>query len=235
MTGWIEQRVLETLIVMLFPLLGSCTHGWTPGVQPDVRRLPYDDHEIETGSEVGDAEAISLADRLSMHGVRLLAVWPVPDVPQTVLVIIEKAATEESYGPQLAVMRGHAGAAEIVHESRRLFDDDFINPTFVAFPGHTLLLADHGSEDAYGMIAWSFQDGRVRDLGELEVALPEESDVFTRGAARTARVGLRNGVYVVRIPGPLLLYPQQERERLLARRGEVATFHEIDGKFELVR
>lgn len=158
--------------------------------------------------------------------------WTVPGQPRVTLALVEKAPDGVSYGPQLVALDAQR---RVLHESGRLFDDDFVRPTFFAFPDRTLVLADHGSEDAYGILAWSIENGTVRDLGELEVALPEDEDVFTRGAAATASVALRDGAYVITIAGPLLLDPRGRNERLLAKEGEVATFRESAGRFELVQ
>jgi hypothetical protein len=116
-----------------------------------------------------------------------------------------------------------------------MYDEDFVRPTFFSLGDRTLVLADHGSEDAYGVLAWSFEGGGVRDLGDLQVALPEDADVFTRGAAPTARVALRDARYTVTIPGPVLLDPRGEDERLIARKGEFVRFEELAGKLALVK
>ena len=150
------------------------------------------------------------------------------------LAVIEKPAAETAYGPQLVAL-GVAGDVRVLHASPRLYDDDFVRPTFFAFSNRTLILADHGSEDAYGVLAWSIEYGGVRDLGQLQIALSEDKDVFTRGAAATARVEMKDGKYVITIPGPVLQNPQGENERLLAKKGETVTFRESAGRFELAR
>jgi hypothetical protein len=123
----------------------------------------------------------------------------------------------------------------VLHESPRLYDVDFVQPTFFTFSSRTLVLADYGSEDAYGVLAWSVENGAVRDLGVLDIARPEEKDVFTRGVALTALVELQDGKYVITIPGPVRLDPRGEDERLLATKDEVVTFRESSGRFELAQ
>ena len=135
--------------------------------------------------------------------------WTIPGFPDLTLAIVIRPPAGDAYGPRLVAFRG----AEVVHESGRLFDDDFVNPTFFRFGDRTLLLADHGSEDAYDILAWSIESDRIRDLGELAVALPEDIDVFTRGAARHARVERRGDRYLVTIRGPFLVDPRGETEK----------------------
>jgi hypothetical protein len=68
----------------------------------------------------------------------------------------------------------------------------------------------------------------------LPIALPEEIG-FTRGAASTIDAELRDGAYVLRVPAPVLFHPLEKRERTVGKRGEVVTFRETGGKFEVVR
>ncbi len=195
-------------IVLLLFLAAACAHRGATGVEPP---------------EIDDA---ALKDRLQQQGQRVFVLWHVPGAPGVVLALITREPEGEAYGPQLAAV--DAARAATLHESPRLYDDDFVYPRFVRFPGRTLMLADHGSEDAYGVLAWSFEEGRIRDLGELPIALPErEYGIFTRGAAPFARVQLVDGRYVVTVAGPVLLYPREEREQEL--RG--IRFEERNGTF----
>lgn len=201
-------------------LLLACTHAGITGTPPQTRDIPRGEGQIET--DVTDEETSRTADAFARQDIVLSAVWTIPNAPDLRLAVITREPEGDRYGPQLAAIR--ADTLEVVHETARLFDDDFINPTFFRFEDRVLMLADHGSEDAYGSIAWSFEHGRVRDLGELAVALVEDIDVFTRGAGRHARVELRDGVYIVRIRGPLLADPRGKSERLIANRWQTATF-----------
>lgn len=167
------------------------------------------------------------------RGMSVSTLWRVPGEQTVRLAFVERPAAGAAYGPQLVAL-GVGDDVRVLHESPRLYDGNFVHPAFFAFSDRTLLLADHGSEDAYGVLAWSIEDGGVRDLGQLQIALPEQTDVFTRGAAATARVEMRDGKYVIAIPGPVLLSPRGEDERLLAKKGETVTFRESAGRFELV-
>ncbi len=228
-----EQAVLRTCGALLAGALtlASCAHAAIRGTQPEVRRVPHNGQEIEIDVAIDDA--IPLVDELARREMSASAIWRVPGAPAMRLAIVERPAAETAYGPQLVAL-GVGGDVRVLHESPRLYDDDFVQPTFFVFSNRTLLLADHGSEDAYGMLAWSIENGDVRDLGQLQIALPEEKDVFTRGAASTARVEMKDGKFVITVPGPVLLNPQGEDERQLAKKGEVATFRESAGHFELV-
>ena len=198
----------RALPVLVF-LLAACTHI-------GMRVVPAD-----------DIEDPKLSQRLAAQDILVSAVWRVPRAPDLTLAIITRPGeTRESYGPQLAALRDGA----VVHESPRLFDDDFIYPSFVEIEGRTLMLADHGSEDAYGVLVWSFEGGRIRDLGELPIAF--EGVPFTSGAASSIGVKIVDGRYVLRIRGPLLLYPLEKREEVL--RGWI-TYEERDGKLVLRR
>lgn len=208
----------------------SCTHVATSGSQPEIRRLVHNGREIEVDEAIDDL--VPFLAKLSAGGMAASAVWKVPGAPTLRLAIVEKPATEMSYGPQLIAIEMRDDI-HVLYESPRLYDDDFVRPTFFRFSDRTLLLADHGSEDAYGVLAWSIENGGVRDMGQLQIALPEDQDVFTRGAAPTARVEIRDGKYLIRIPGPVLLHPQGEEERLLAKQGEFVTFKESAGRFEI--
>jgi hypothetical protein len=156
----------------------------------------------------------------------------IPGWPSLTVALRDSPPAGSAYGPQL-VVTGVDGA--VVHESARLFDTDFVHPKFFRFADRTLMLADFGSEDAYGMIVWSFEAAGVRDLGVLDLALAEERDVFTRGAAATARVEVVDGAYVIRIPGPVLMDPRSDGEVLIARRRETVTVREVDGRLVIVR
>lgn len=228
-----KREVLKKCSVPLAAalIIASCAHAAVVGSQPTTRLLVLRGQEVEVEMGIDDAEQI--VDELMERGMSVTTLWRLPDQPMMKLAVIEKPAAETAYGPQLVAL-GVGGEVRVLHESPRLYDDDFVRPTFFAFPDRTLLLADHGSEDAYGVLAWSIESGRVRDLGQLHIALPEEKDVFTRGAAATARVEMKDGKYEITIPGPVLLNPRGEDERQLAKKGEVVTFRESAGRFELV-
>jgi hypothetical protein len=217
-----------TLATVVF---ASCVQAATIGSQPKTRRLVVNAHEVEV--EAGIDDAAPIVRELARRGMTVSALWRVPGEPAMRLAMVEKPAAKKAYGPQMVALRV-GGDVRILHESPRLYDDDFVQPTFFAFPDRTLILADHGSEDAYGVLAWSVENGGVRDLGQLQIALPEQKDVFTRGATATARVARKGGKYTITVPGPVLLNPRGEHERQLAKRGEVVTFRETAGRFELV-
>lgn len=229
-----KQEVLRVWCAFLATVVvsTSCMHAAANGSQSEMRRFVHDGEEIEVDAAIDDV--IPLLEKLSNGGMSVSAVWKVPGAPPMRLALVEKPGTEKSYGLQLIAINV-TSETEVSHESPRLYDDNFVHPTFFRFADRTLVLADHGSEDAYGVLAWSIEKGRVRDLGQLQIALPEGQDVFTRGAAPTARVELRGGKYRIEIPGPVLLNPQGEEERLLAKQGEVVTFRESAGRFEIER
>jgi hypothetical protein len=228
------RNVRSTLVLAAALPLSACLHIGMRGTQPDVRRVAYRASELEVDARINAAVAIQFAQHLDEQNVHLSALWNIPRVPKLILAIIRRAPADKAYGPQLAVFREQAATFQVAHESMRLFDDDFIYPTFFCFSERTLLLADHGSEDAYGVIIWSFEDGQIRDLGELQIALPENGDVFARGVSPKTNVVVRDGAYVIRVPAPVLLYPREDREQLIGKRGEVVTFREIGGTFEIV-
>jgi hypothetical protein len=209
----------------------SCAPAWIGGSQPKTLRVVVSGHEVEVERGIDDGKPI--VDELVRRGMSVFTLWRVPGQPTVKLAVVEKPAAETAYGPQLVAVNV-GDDVRVLHESRRLYDDNFVHPTFFAFLKRTLVLADHGSEDAYGVLAWSIEAGGVRDLGELQIALAEDKDVFTRGAAATARVEVRDGQYVITIPGPVVLNPQGEDERLLAKKGEIVTFRESAGQLELV-
>jgi hypothetical protein len=212
-------------------IVASCAHVTVVGSQPKTHRLVVNGQEVEV--ETGIDDATPMVEELVRRGMSVSALWRVPGEPTMRLGVVEKPAAETVYGPQMVAV-GVGGDVRVLHESPRLYDDDFVHPTFFAFSNRTLILADHGSEDAYGVLAWSIENGAVRDLGQLQIALPEENDVFTRGAAATARVEMKDGKYVITIPGPVLLNPRGEDERQLAKKGEIVTFRESAGRFQLV-
>jgi hypothetical protein len=209
----------------------SCAHAAMVGSQPKTQPLVLNGKEVEVESGIDDARRI--VDELAVRGMSVSALWRVPGEPAMRLAVVEKPAAETAYGPQLVAL-GIGHDVRVLHEGPRLYDDNFVHPTFFAFSNRTLLLADHGSENAYGVLTWSIENGGVRDLGQLQIALPQENNVFTRGAAATARAAVRDGKYVITIPGPVLLNPRGEDERLLAKRGEIVTFRESAGRFHLV-
>jgi hypothetical protein len=209
----------------------GCVRAAIRGSQPETRSVVHHEREIDIDLAVDDA--VPLLDELARRGMPALAVWTVPGELALRVAFIERPPADTAYGPQLVAIRVD-GDLRVLHESGRLYDVDFAAPTFFTFSDRTLLLADHGSEDAYGVLAWSIENGDVRDLGQLPIALPEDQDVFTRGAAPWARVEIKEGKYVITIPGPLLLDPRGEEERLIAKNGEVVTFKESAGRFEIV-
>lgn len=212
----------------------ACTHA-TRASRPDIRTLSYGDRDIETTSALRDDAVLQLARALEARGTRLTAVWEIPGNAELVLSIIIPPEEPAAYGPQLAVLRPSASGVDIVHASARLLDDDFINPSFFTFHDRTLVLADHGSEDAYGIIAWSIESGTVRPVGEIPVAFPEGDDVFTRGAASSATAKVVGSGYEIEIPGPLLLNPRSRNETVIAGRNEAVTFCEASGALILCR
>lgn len=200
---------MRGVIVTMLLLAAGCAHRGVVGVEPP---------------EVEDA---ALAARLEQQGQRVSVFWHVPGAPGVMLALITRDAEGEAYGPQLVAI--DAARAATLHESPRLYDADFVHPRFFRFDDRTLMLADHGNEDAYGVLAWSFEQGRIRDLGELPIALP--GDVFTSGAAEAARAELRDGRYVVSVDGPVLLHPLERREQ----RFRAMRFEERDGKLVMAR
>lgn len=210
----------------------GCVHTTIRGSQPETRPVVHHEREIEV--DLAIADPLPLLEELARRGMPAWAVWTVPGEPALRVAFIQRPAAGATYGPQLVAIRVD-GDMRVLHESGRLYDVDFAAPTFFTFSGRTLLLVDHGSEDVYGALAWSIENGNVRDLGDLPIALPEDQDVFTRRAAPTARVEIKEGgKYVITIPGPLLLDPRGEEERLIARKGEVVTFKESANGFEIV-
>lgn len=223
--------LLGVAFAFVMALVG-CASAGIHGTQPAVRRVAHNEREIEIDARIDDEGP--LLNELVRRGFAVSAIWKVSSDSSLRLALVERPAMGTSYGPQLIGVAVD-GEVRVLHESPRLYDDDFVYPTFFMFADRTLLLADHGSEDAYGVLAWSIENGRIRDLGELPIALPEGRDVFTRGAAPTACVKVRKGKYVITIPGPVLLNPRGEDERVLAQKGETVVFHEVAGTFELAR
>jgi hypothetical protein len=228
-----RTRPAVSTLCSLALIVAGCAHRATIGSQPTTRDVVLNGREVEVDAGIRDGEPI--VDELGRRGMPVSALWRVPGEPAMRLAIVEKPAAETAYGPQLLALGVGAGAVRVLHESPRLYDDDFVHPTFFAFPDRTLVLADHGSEDAYGVLAWSIENGGVRDLGHLPIALPEGAGMFTRDAAATARVELKDGKYVIAVPGPVLLNPRSEDERQLAKKGETVTFIESTDRFELVQ
>lgn len=178
---------------------------------------------------------LQLARELSTRNIVLAAAWEIPNNPGLVLAAIIAPEEATAYGPQLAMLRPSSTGVEIAHTSTRLLDDDFINPSFFIFPDRTLVLADHGSEDAYGILAWSIESGSVRDLGAIPVAFPEGDAVFTRGAASSATVRIVKGEYEINFRGPLLLNPRSRNETVIARRYEAVSSCESSGALAVCR
>src|SRR5688500_3825067 len=125
--------------VAILLMLAGCTHTAIRGSQPDVRRVGHDGREIEVDAAIGDPAP--LLEELMRRGMPASAIWAVPGEPAIRLAIVERPATGAGYGPQLVAI-GLAGDARVLHESRRLYDDDFVHPTFFRFSDRTLVLAD---------------------------------------------------------------------------------------------
>jgi len=165
-----KQAVLRMVGVSLAAalIIASCAHA-AMGSQPSTRRLVLSGHEVEVDAAIDDAAPI--VDVLVRRGMSVSAMWRVPGAAGVRLAVVERPAAETAYGPQLVAV-AVGDEVRVLHESPRLYDADFVQPTFFAFANRTLLLADQGSEDAYGVLAWSVENGGVRDLGQLQVALP---------------------------------------------------------------
>lgn len=144
--------------------------------------------------------------------------------------MVERPGQPDDYGPQLVAYRHSYGRRHVLYESGRMFDADFVDPVFIRFPDRTLMLADYGSEDVWAMLVWSIENGRVRDLGDLQVALSDDTDGFIGGAARSARVRLEEGRYVITVPVPLLIDPAGSDEMRIP---EGATFVESYGSLQM--
>lgn len=142
--------------------------------------------------------------------------WAVPGQPGLQMAFVERPPAGAAYGRQLIAIRD---GRQVLHESARLYDADFVVPKFFEAAGRTLMLADFGSEDNWGVLAWSFEQGTVRDLGTLEVALSEEEDGFTRGAAAAATVDVVAGAYVITIPDRCCSTPAAGTNGCWRRRG----------------
>ena len=211
----------RSFVALLIVLVG-CTHAGVRAVEPTVRDVLHGERTIESDVKIGDSEVITLFEALGKQDMSLAAVWRVPGVPDLLLAVITRGGEiPESYGPQLVALRDGA----VIHETARLFDADFVYPSFVQIEGRTLMFADHGSEDSYGVLVWSFEGDRIRDLGDLPIALPGVE--FTGPAASAIRVRVEDGRYVLRIYGQLLLDPARDDERLIEG---WTTFEERDGK-----
>jgi hypothetical protein len=141
--------------------------------------------------------------------------WTVPGARGVKVAIKERATDADGYGFQVIASQSQNRRVKVLRESGRMFDADFVDPRFIRFPDRTLMLADYGSEETYGALAWSFERNRVRDLGSLDV-----------DGTKKARVELRDGDYVITVPGPVVLDPQGEHEM---RVDESVTFIESYG------
>jgi hypothetical protein len=92
------------------------------------------------------------------------------------------------------------------------------------------MLADHGSEDSWGLLALDLTARGVRFLGRIDLATPSGEIGLTGSAAEVADVE-HNARYRITFTGPLVVEPGGESEKLIAKAGETIVFEEHGHSF----
>lgn len=109
-------------------------------------------------------------------------------------------------------------------------DGDYLQPAFFGNGERLLMLADHGSEDSWGLIVLDVAPAAVRDHGEIDVVRPGNID-FTESALPVAEVFFEDGGYVVKFRGEVIASPGDAPTQWLAKRGQRAVFVQTGQRF----
>jgi hypothetical protein len=121
----------------------------------------------------------------------------------------------------------------ILQQSHGMQDSWYLRPVFYPSGDRTLILAETGAEESWGVVAFELHGTDLRDLGYLEVA--EDAGEFTINPLPAARVRLINGIWSVEFDVDLVWNPGGGDERPLPRRnGKPHLFRNDSGQFALV-
>lgn len=145
-------------------------------------------------SELARVDVVpSAGDAIAVPDAKVFDVWEIPG-RDLHLVFAERPAVDHAkYGPQLFVI---AKNGDVLFESVRMMDTAFVEPSFFLNGSRMLMLANHGNEDSWGLIAMAFDEDRIRDLGDIDVVRPP-AVAFDESALPLAHVFVDSDRYVV--------------------------------------
>lgn len=218
------------VVVAVLSALGLAPADGVRGTELNVRHVSLRGSPVEVTEGVSEAEVQRLDVWLEKTKTALRSVWAIPG-ESTRLAVIERPADRNVYGRQIVALDRDGDGYRVVQEGRRLFDVDFAKPVVFRLAGRTIILADIGCEDVWGVLAWEVARPDARELGMMDVAQPAGEEVFTGRIAGLAEVESTPEGLTVTFPGPLVLYPGDSRERSVRTR---AVFREEGGRLKLV-
>ena len=217
---------------LLFALLVSgCATVRLEPIPLPMREVPVDDRRMNVTADLPQPviEAIVHHFRARMSA-DVFGVWSVPDQTDRQIVFAEQPAADSVYGPQVFVVSRRSETVEVLHETARMMDTDFLDPAFFRGGARVLMLANFGSEDSWGLLALHLAPDPIVDLGIVDVVQPGTID-FTESALPVVEVFVERERYVLRFRGEVIESPTDAPTKWLAKKGERAVFREVDGRF----
>jgi hypothetical protein len=157
------------------------------------------------------------------------------DAPGSALYLLtgNGPASGEQFGLRFFLVRHDRPGLTILQQSHGMQDSWYLRPVFYPSGDRTLILAETGAEESWGVVAFELHGTDLRDLGYLEVA--EDAGEFTINPLPAARVRLINGIWSVEFDVDLVWNPGGGDERPLPRRnGKPHLFRNDSGQFALV-
>jgi len=108
------------------------------------------------------------------------------------------------------------GKVEMAFASRGMQDTYAVEPMMFVGTDRVLIVADTATEYSWGLVAFEFRGGQLRDLGELDVARRGSDEPFElENPLPFATARIANGEYEVSFATDLVLHPGGVDERRL--------------------
>jgi hypothetical protein len=143
--------------------------------------------------------------------------------------------SNNDYGLRFQLLRIQSGKASVVFSSVGMMDSYVLKPMFFSNGTTVLILGETAAEYCWGIVAFEYRQGRLRDFGSINVARPGD-DVFEPDSPLPyASVRYLHGDYEVSFATDLVLGPGETTQVSLQRRGDRPhVFRHYPGGWRLV-
>lgn len=157
------------------------------------------------------------------------ALYAVPGASGLYLVTAaETVDRDRDYGMRVFLIRRTRTGFELLDRTRGESDSYILKPTFFTGGGRVLVLAEIGTEYAWGLAAYEVAGSRLRDLGTIDVSKEGEFDAVSPIPETTVK--LRDRTWVVEFHTDLVFDPGGLNEREIKRRSGRPIVFELDGE-----
>ena len=178
----------------------------------------------ETTSSDTAVRVIEAFQHIRALGIGRPLVIPIPSQPNLMLLAAASMEPEGYQAFRLWLLRAVHGAFKLADSSEHLGDAEWLTPNVFEHGEDLLILADHGSEYSWGLLAFTVENGALERL-----PFPRMAGIATGDAANLTGPGSNvlpdlsvyweDHEFVVEFPGDLLEDPGARTQRLWCRTG----------------